>query len=219
MSLLFYRSWVAFFLFLPGFYWFWKEKKETLAARRRGKLEQGFLLGMQYTAAALSAGYSVEHAFRQALSELKKVCREKEPVLREFARISAGLGINRTLEELLLDLAHRSQVEDIRTFAEVFASARRSGGDLIAIIRNTTSSISAREEIRQEIEVCLAAKKMEQNIMSMVPGLIICYVSISSPGFLDVMYGNAAGILVMSLCLGIYIFAFMLGRKFVNIEI
>ena len=80
-------------------------------------------------------------------------------------------------------------------------------------------SIVRKEETRQEIAVCLASKKMEQSIMSVVPFLLIGYVQLVSPGFLDVMYGNPAGVLIMSACLGTWGFAFWLGRKIVSIEI
>lgn len=57
----------------------------------------------------------------------------------------------------------------------------------------------------QEIETCLSGKVMEQNIMSLVPVLILAYVKISSPEFLDGMYGNLTGTgsndsLLCSLC-------------------
>ena len=219
VSALFYRSWIAFLAFLPGMYWFLKEMGKRLEKKRRERLEQGFLMGMRYVSTALSAGYSIEHAFEQALVEMKKVCRTDDPALREFGRIVGGLKINQTMEALLLDLAERSDIEDIQIFAEVFEAARRTGGDLIAIIRSTTMSIARKEETRQEIAVCLASKKMEQSIMSVVPFLLIGYVQLVSPGFLDVMYGNPAGVLIMSACLGTWGFAFWLGRKIVSIEI
>lgn len=70
-----------------------------------------------------------------------------------------------------------------------------------------------------EIQTCLAAKKLEQNIMSLVPVLILAYIQLVSPGFLDGMYHNAAGVVIMSLCLGIYALAWYWGRKIVTIEV
>ena len=211
ISLLFYRSVLAAVVFLPGICFFFREVRRELAKKRRKQLERGFLVGMRCVSTALTAGYSVENAFTQAC--------EKEPVLQEFRRIRVGILLNRTMEELLSDLAQRSGVEDIEIFSEVFETARRTGGDLIAIIRSTTASVSQKEETRQEIEICLSAKKMEQNIMSLIPCLLIAYVGLASPGFLDVMYQNPAGIAVMSICLGVYVFAFLMGRKIVAIEI
>ena len=206
ISLLFYRSVLAAVVFLPGICFFFREVRRELAKKRRKQLERGFLVGMRCVSTALTAGYSVENAFTQAYEELQKLYSEKEPVLQEFRRIRVGILLNRT-------------VEDIEIFSEVFETARRTGGDLIAIIRSTTASVSQKEETRQEIEICLSAKKMEQNIMSLIPCLLIAYVGLASPGFLDVMYQNPAGIAVMSICLGVYVFAFLMGRKIVAIEI
>lgn len=219
ISYLFYRSVLAFVLLLPGGYWFFKENRKILERKRQKQLEQGFLMGMRYAAAALGAGYSMENAFSQALLELKKISSSNAVEVLEFQRIVNGLQMNQSAESLLSDLAARSNVEDIQTFSEVFMAVKRTGGDLTAIIRDTVASISGKEETRQEIEVCLASKKMEQNIMSMVPCILLGYIGITSPGFLDDMYGNPAGVLIMSICLGVYVFAFFMGRKIVDIEI
>ena len=219
ISRLFYQSFLGILLFLPFIGIFFGEVKKTLAEKQRKRLERGFLAGMRCVSTALTAGYSIENAFLQAYEELQKIYGEKEPVLLEFARIRGGLQLNQTMEKLLTDLAERSGVEDIEIFAEVFETARRTGGDLIAIIRSTTASISQKEETRGEIEICLSSKKMEQNIMSVIPCALIAYVGIASPEFLESMYKNPPGILIMSICLGVYAFAFLMGRKIVNIEI
>lgn len=219
VSILFYRSWIAFLLFLPGVCWFIKENEKALAAKQKKYLEDGFLQGMRYVVTELMAGSSVENAFVRSLDDLRKICRDGEPVLTEFVRIINGLRLNRSIEDLLLNLSARSGVEDIQTFAEVFAAAKRTGGDLIAVIQSTEKAVSKKQETKREIEVCLAAKKMEQNVMSIIPCLILFYVGLSSPGFLDVMYGNLAGVLIMSICLCVYVFAFVMGRKIVNIEV
>jgi len=56
-------------------------------------------------------------------------------------------------------------------------------------------------------------------MMSMIPLFILAYVSVTSPGFLDVMYHNAAGILIMTLCLLLYLTAFLWGRKIMRIRV
>ncbi len=219
ISYLFYHSFLGVVFFLPFIGIFFREIRKILAEKKRRKLERGFLSGMRCVSTALTAGYSIENAFLQAHEELQKMYGKKEPVLLEFGRITGGLQLNETMESLITDLARRSGVEDIEIFSEVFETARRTGGDLISIIRSTTASISQKEETRQEIEICLSAKKMEQNIMSLIPCILIAYVKVASPEFLDSMYGNLPGILIMSICLVVYVFAFLMGRKIVNIEV
>ena len=60
---------------------------------------------------------------------------------------------------------------------------------------------------------------MEQVIMSMMPFGIILYMQLTSPGFLQILYGNLFGIITMSVCLGIYFFAYWMGCRIVDIEV
>ncbi len=219
VSYLFYRSALAFALCLPLWGKFLKLRRESLIKKRRQELARQFLDGMQAVSVSLSAGYSVETAFELAYRELRTMYDDTAMIVTEFRYIVIQLGMNRSLEELLLYLANRSGIEDIQNFADIFAVAKRTGGNLIAIIRNTVLCVSQKEETRREIATCLSGKKMEQNIMSAIPALILVYVQTISPGFLDGMYHNPAGILIMSLCLAVYGLAWFWGRKIVNIEV
>ena len=74
-------------------------------------------------------------------------------------------------------------------------------------------------ETVQEIETCLSGKKMEQNIMSLIPLLILAYVKLTSPEFIASMYGNPVGVIVMGVCLFVYVLAYFWGKRIVQIEV
>lgn len=206
-------------LLLPGALVFIREQKKALQKKREKEIIRQFLDGIQMMSSALAAGYSAENALREALKELRKVYEADAFIIREFRFMEIQISMNRNLEELLLDFGRRSAVEDIRSFGEVFMTAKRTGGDLLAIIRNTASCIRQKQETMQEIETCLAGKVMEQNIMSLIPLLILLYVKLTSPDFLTVMYGNVTGIAVMGICFGVYVLAYFWGRKIVQIHV
>lgn len=44
-------------------------------------------------------------------------------------------------------------------------------------------------------------------------------MQVTSSGFLDVLYHNLPGVLVMTGCLGVYLFSFRMGRKIVRIQV
>ncbi len=171
------------------------------------------------TAASLSAGYSIENAVREAWKELRRIYTEESFIIREFQLLVNQSEMNRSMEQLFMDLGKRSGVEDIQSFAEVFLTARRTGGDLLSVIRNTCSCIRQKQETLLEIETCLAGKVMEQNIMSAVPLLILGYIRLTSPEFLDGMYGNMTGSAVMAICLMVYAAAYAWGKSIVDIEV
>ena len=74
-------------------------------------------------------------------------------------------------------------------------------------------------DVGREIETALAAKRMEQTIMTAMPCGILLYMRLASPGFLDLMYTTALGIAIMTACLGAYAAAVLWSRKIVHIEV
>jgi len=219
IAYLFYRSLIAFVLFAPGVILFLRIQKKELARQRSREMLRQFMTGMQLVSASLQAGYAVENAFREALTELRKIYDPDAFIIVEFRWILSQVALNIPIESLLLDLGRRSHIDDIRNFAEVFQTAKRTGGDLMAIIRNTVACIQTKTETREEIETNISGKVMEQNIMSLVPVLILGYVTLTSPGFLDVCYHNLTGVAVMTVCLLVYLAAFLWGRRIMDIPV
>lgn len=219
ISYLFFRSLIAFVLLAPGAFLFLADQKRSLQKKRAREMTRQFLDGIRMIAASLQAGYSAENSLHEALRELRKVYEPDAFIVREFGFMDAQIEMNRNMEELFSDFGKRSAVEDIQSFAEVFLTAKRSGGDLLSIIRNTASCIRQKQETMQEIETCLAGKTMEQNIMSLIPILILAYIRLTSPEFLSTMYGNVTGVAVMGCCFAVYVAAYLWGRRIVRIEV
>ena len=215
---LFFHSWIACAVGLAGAGLFFREREKTLAVRRRDQLRQQFATGITLVSASLQSGYSIESAFREACPQLSKIYGEDAWMVREFYYICAQLRLNRTIESLLMDLGRRSHVEDILSFAEVFYAAKRTGGDLMTVIHTTAGGISRKMETRREIETAMAGRAAEQKVMSLIPLIILAYVGLTSPAFLTPLYHNAAGILVMAGCLGVYAAAYMWGRKIMQVS-
>lgn len=219
ISYLFFCSWIAFVLLAPGVFLFLADQRRSLQAKRAREMTRQFLDGIRMIAASLQAGYSAENSLHEALRELQKVYEPDAFIVREFRFMDAQIEMSRNMEELMADFGRRCAIEDIQSFAEVFLTAKRSGGDLLSIIRNTASCIRQKQETMQEIETCLSGKVMEQNIMSLIPILILAYIRLSSPEFLTVMYGNVTGVTVMGGCFAVYVAAYLWGRKIVRIEV
>ena len=70
-----------------------------------------------------------------------------------------------------------------------------------------------------EIDTIISGRKMEQKVMVCIPLGIIMYLRITSNGFVNMLYGNAAGIIVMTLCLMVYVAAVYMAVKIVDIKV
>ena len=123
------------------------------------------------------------------------------------------------VEKLMLELGERSGIEDIRMFSEILMTAKKTGGNLVKIMKRTADNISEKIETKREIETVIAGKKMEARCMNVIPFGIIVYLRVFSPGFLDPLYGNLAGILIMTVSLMVYAGAFWWSYKITDISV
>lgn len=216
---LFYKNiWVILFMIpVPIFYLRWCRNR--LIRERKKALNYQFKDALTSLSVAVGAGYSVESAVKSCVRDLERLYAKGTDILEEFRYIENQLHLSVPLEELFLDLGERSHVEDIENFASVFCTAKRTGGDMNKVIQKVARMLGDKIDVKQEIETTLAAKKSEQTIMSLMPVGIILYLQLTSPDFLSVLYGNAFGTVAMTVCLGIYMTAYWLGRKIVDIEV
>jgi len=219
MDFLFYRSAAAVVLWLPFVpFWFRWKKKQAMEKRRKDLYEhfRDLTAAMQF---AVCAGYSLENAVREAYQDLRQSYGEKDILVRELKFMCNQTALSIPVEQLFMDLAGRSGVADIRMFANVLAISKRTGGNMEAVMKNTWRIISGKIDTEREIASSIAARKYEQTIMSVIPLAIILYIQVSFPEFMDVLYGNLFGALVMTICLGIYLAAWAIGQRIMRIEV
>lgn len=219
LASVFYQSWIAAILLQGIVPLYLREKKKELCKKQKFRLNEQFKEVMLTVSVNLRAGYSVENAFREAYKDSCLMFGIDSDMSKELLRIAKGLDNNVILENLLFDFGERSGSDSIRDFAEIFQIAKRSGGDMYSIIQSTVAVICEKVEVKKEIETLLCAKKYEQKIMNAVPILIILYMRGTSPGFFNPLYHNLLGIIIMTVCLGLYMAAYFLAKKITDIEI
>ena len=219
MAYLFYDSIWAFFLLLPFAAVSLQQKKEQLCKKRKQQLEIEFRDVILSVSSNLQAGYSIENAFQEAYKELVILYGKDSLMAHELNLLLRKIANNELLEDALLNLAKRSGVQDIRDFADIFQIAKRSGGNMRAIITNTAEIIGDKQAVRLEIDTVMSEKKLEQTIMRYIPFLIIFYISITSKGYFESLYHNLAGWLIMTAALVVYALACRLSDKILNIEV
>ena len=117
------------------------------------------------------------------------------------------------------DFGNRCQIEEIILFSDVINIAKRSGGNIIEIVKNAADSICQKIEVEREIETIINSKKYEQRIMDIVPLIMILYVNFTSGNMMSVMYNTLIGKLIMTICLLLYTVAFIIGEKITNISV
>jgi len=213
LAFFFYRSfWACLPLSVVGVLYFRMQQREA-GAKCREKLTVQFKECILSVAASLKAGYAIENAFMESRKDMELLYGADSLIYRELEQIRRGLVINITLEEQLFGLAQRSAGEEIGQFATVFSVAKRSGGNLSEIIKASAELIGQRVDARCEMQTLLSGRRMEQNVMKVMPFAVLGYVGFSYPGYFDMLYHNWQGAAIMTVCLAIYLAAYVLGEK------
>lgn len=219
VSYLFYQSIFMILLSSPFSLFYVKRKKKQLIANRKQQLNLEFREGILSLSAALNAGYSIENAFSEAIKDLQLIYSADSWILQEFQGIVHQISMNKTVEEALQDLANRSGIEDIDNFSEVFQTAKRTGGNIIKIIQKAAKNIGDKIEMKRQIQTLITAKKLEARIMNIIPLVMIVYLWIFSPGFLNPLYHNGLGIFIMTCGLIGYLGAYLWAENIIDIRV
>jgi len=194
-------------------------KKKELVRKRKQMLNMQFRDALYSISSSLSAGRSPEAAFRAALEDLRILYPDNNAfIIRELEQITRRMDMNDTLENALMDFAVRSDIEDIKNFADVFIICKSTGGNLVDVIRNTYLILNQKIEIKNEIEVLIAEQKLSQKILNIMPFGLMALIMASSPDYVKPLY-SPAGYVAMTVVLVLLVISYAIGSKITDIRI
>lgn len=193
--------------------------RRSLLERRRLRLTLQFKEALYSLTASLAAGRSVENAFAAALDDLKLLYPNPETEIRvEFEIIRTRLAYGEPMEQALLDFKERADIEDISQFVDVFVICKRTGGDLVEVIRRTSQTIGEKLDVQQEIAVMVAQKKFESRIMMSIPFVFMAFLSFAAPDYMEPLYGGI-GYVLLTAALVMLGGCYWLMSKLMNIQV
>lgn len=202
---------VAVKLFMPI-------RKEQIIAARKKKLRAQFIDLLDSLATSISSGKNVPNAFVAAREDLLVQYQPDAFIVQEVDNIISGIQNNIDVGSMLLNFGERSGIQDIRTFGRVFETAYAKGANLKDVVRNSHLILSNKCEIESEIETKVASNKNEQNIMLVMPVILIFMIKMAGSDFAD-NFTTPTGILCSTIAIGTFVGAYLLGRKILNIEV
>jgi tight adherence protein B len=216
---LYYDSIIVWILLVPIAILSLKGETKKRCQKRKKCLELEFKETILSVASNLQIGYSVENAFKEAYREMVILYGEDSVMAVELRLLLRKISNNVKIEDALTDIALRSGVQDIMDFADIFGIAKRGGGDMKGIISNTANIIGDKQEVRREIDTVITQKKLENNVMKLMPFIIVMYISITNKGYFKVMYHNLFGWIFMTVMLLIFAAATIWSDKILDIKV
>ncbi|MDD2432545.1 MAG: type II secretion system F family protein [Clostridia bacterium] len=220
VAYIFYRSILLSVLVIPLAFFYPRLKTKEIIRKRKQELSLQFKEALYALSSSLMVGRSVESAFKESLKDLALLYPDSQMyIIQEFTYIVRRLEMNETIEEVLADFAQRAHLEDVDSFVDVFVISKRTGGNIVEIIRNTSAIIGDKLQIKQEIETLLAQRKLEQKILNMMPLAMILLLTWTTGDYMEPVFTTLEGRLIMTVAVFLLGLASYLSQKIMSIEV
>lgn len=193
-------------------------RRNQIIEARKKKLRKQFVDLLDSLATSISSGKNIPNAFIAAKEDLLVQYDADAFIVQEVDNIIAGINNNLDIGGMLLNFGERSGITDIRTFGRVFETAVPKGANMKEVIRNSHVILSNKCEIEAEIETKVASNKNEQNIMVIMPVILITMIKFAGSDFAS-NFTTPTGILSTTIAIAMFVGAYMLGRKILKIEV
>lgn len=197
-----------------------KIRTRQIIDKRKNQLSLQFKDMLYSLSSALSVGKSVETGIRDSLQDLQVIYPDPETdILVELGLILRGLGMNNTIEDMFGQFAERAHLEDIDNFVDIFVTCKRTGGDLIEVMRSTSNTIGDKIEVKQEIETMISGKKYEFNFLMILPVIMVLFLTLTSGDYMAPVFTTIVGRIAMTVAIAIFALAYVVGSKIMKINI
>lgn len=216
ISILFYGTIYAVVILLPLGVPIYREQKRRIINKKKKELKVQFKDMLMVMSDSLKTGYSVSNALKESYKDMVSMYGRYSYICEELRIMISKIKLNVREEDIFKDFAKRTGLREAILFSRIFSVAKRTGGNMTEVIGSVTDSIVLKENVREEIEVSTTEKKTEQKIMTLIPMALILYVKMMSPDFLNIMYETNAGRIVMTICIVLYVLAFLWAQKIVE---
>jgi tight adherence protein C len=142
-----------------------------LSAKARGRqmtMLRGLPDSMDLLTVCVEAGLGLDAAFHRVAE------KQRGPLVDEIRQMLREIGLGKARRDALLDLADRTQLEDVRTFANAVIQAEQLGTSLAGVLRAQSQRLRVRRRQRAEQDARRVPVKMVfPLVICLMPSLFI----------------------------------------------
>jgi tight adherence protein B len=180
--------------------------------RRVARFEELFPEAIDLLSRALRAGHAFTTALGMVAEELP------QPIAGEFRLLYDRQNYGMPLAEALREFAERVPLLDARFFVTAVLTQRESGGNLSEVLDNLATVIRDRFTLKREVRVKSAHGRTTGFILAGMPPALACILMMTSPGYLNTLIAEPAGIRLLVTGIGLQIIGTLVIRRLVRID-
>ena len=190
--------------------------RNKLLKKRSNDLRLQFRDMLESLSNSYTVGMTANRAFHTAYNDM---CLEhgKDSYIAKEIYLICSMHDNQGIEikDMLDDFAKRSGIDDIKSFSSVFTVSSNLAGNIAQVVRDTRDMIGEKIEVEMEIQTMVTGQKSQLNILAIMPILM----SVLTKSFNTSGGSSFLVILVKMAALIMFVFAYWLGTKIVDIKV
>ena len=183
----------------------------------KNKLLLQFRDMLESLSSSVSAGANILAALATAQKDMESLHGSDSYIACELQHINDGVAANQNLELLLSEFGSRSGLQEVKSFANVFETCNRLGGNIREVSDITCQIICDKIEVRQEILTVVSAKKTEQLAMLVMPMVFVMLLKGLGASIADM--SSAIGRVSSTVALVLFALSYFISCRILKIEL
>ncbi len=183
------------------------------AARRQAGLTSQLPDALDMLSSALRSGYALTRGFQVVSSQMHP------PISEEFHRVLQEVQVGISVSDALNGLLTRSGSYDLELVVAAMQTQLTMGGNLSEVLDNIAGMIRERVRLQGEIDAATSEGRMSAGILVAMPIVMALLISAVSPGYLDPLFEERLGIMMLMAAGGLMLMGVLIIKKLLDIDI
>lgn len=161
---------------------------------------------------ALKAGYTFQFAMNTVAKDLE------DPIAGEFLMTYRETQFGVPLTEALQNMAKRTSSADIELLNVAVSVQTSVGGNMIEILENISSTLTAKHDLEEDIRVKTSSGKITGIMLAVLPVFLLVAMNFLNPGYTDIFFEEKLGNYMLVFCVIWEIIGFLFIRKILTVK-
>lgn len=185
----------------------------VLRSRRRSKLDDQLVDGLQTLASGVRAGLNLVGALELVAENLSA------PISQEFAHLVREYEYGTPIESAMANAAGRIELPNYRLVFSALQTHRQRGGDLGETLDRIADSVREIQRLEKRIETLTAENRAAARWMGGMPMVILVVLYVIDPYGVRLLFVDDIGKILLAVIIAMNVVGFLWIRQIVNIDI
>jgi tight adherence protein B len=182
-------------------------------AKRLAEFDVDLPDALDLIAGSLRAGYSTADALEIVAREGTGACSE------EFAEVVQELNLGADMDTALAHLTERVPSEDVRLLVAAVGVQRRTGGNLVDVLKQLARTLRERRRLRDDVHVLTTGPRVSGYVGAALPVLMLVGMYFTSRKSFDILVTDNSGRIAIAASAVLVLLGLFLNSKIAKVEV